>query len=303
MRKNELLKKVTCEPLDVLMQEASTLRKKKFNNTIELCCILNARSGRCSEDCKYCAQSTHYNTTSAVYPFMDTEKILAAAQKAYSAEIKYFSIVTSGDKLRGNEFKAVCKAIKKIHLLNECKVCASLGVLGAEEFAELKSAGLDRYHHNLETSENFYPKICTTHSWRERYNTVQNAKDAGFEVCSGGLFGLGESWKERIDLAFTIKELDIDSVPINFLSPIQGTPLGNQKLLSTEEALRIIVLYRLIMPNKAIRICGGRPTVLKEKQNMIFAAGANALMTGDYLTTSGTTYDTDKEMIKKLDLQ
>jgi biotin synthase len=301
--REKILDKINNTSLKLLMQEAEKIRKDNSHNNIELCSIINARSGRCSENCKYCAQSTFYNTKSEVYPLLNINEIIQEAERVSVTKIKYFSIVTSGAKLRGNEFRNVCKTVKEIKKRFNLKVCASLGILSENEFSEIKAAGLDRYHHNLETSENFYPEICTTHDWKDRFNTVVNAKKAGLEVCSGGLFGLGESWKDRIELAETIKGLDVDSIPINFLFPIKGTPLENQSLLSEEDALKIIILFRLLIPKKTIRICGGRPTVLKEKQNMIFSAGANAMMTGNYLTTPGIDYESDLKMIKNNNLE
>lgn len=293
------------ELLENLLQEASFIRQSNFGNTVELCSILNAKSGACSENCKFCAQSVCYNTEIQTYPILDSNKILETAREINKTKIKHFSLVTSGDKLSKSDFKKICFAIKKIKQNTSLKVCASIGVCGDEEFGELKSSGLDRYHHNLETSENYYSQICTTHTWINRYNNILRAKDAGLEVCSGGLFGIGESWQDRIELALAIKKLNVDSIPINFLSPIKGTPLENQKILTEDEALRIIILFRLIMPNKTIRICGGRPIIFKEKQDMLFRAGANALMTGNYLTTSGINYESDIKaiemfMIKKI---
>jgi biotin synthase len=300
---DEIEKKIRNNSLKSLINEASQLREKHFRNTVELCSILNAKSGRCSENCKYCTQSIHYKTRSLIYPLIHPDKIFENALNAFKSGINYFSIVTSGEKLQGKGFNTVCTAVKKIKDNLDIKICASLGTLTLNELEELKNAGLTRYHHNLETSENFYPNICTTHNWNDRYSTVLAAKKAGLEVCSGGLFGLGESWKDRINLALTIKKLNVNSVPINFLSPIAGTPLGQQNLLSSEEALRIIILYRLTIPDKTIRICGGRAAVLKEKQIELFSAGANAIMTGNYLTTSGVNHKADKNMIKKAGLK
>jgi len=178
-----------------------------------------------------------------------------------------------------------------------------LGRLTFEQFKKLKNAGLNRYHHNLETSERFYPEICTTHSWKERVETVLLAKEAGFAVCSGGLFGLGENWEDRIDLAITLKELDVDCVPINFLNAIPGTPMAVQKKLTPDEALKIVSLYRYVLPNKTVRVCGGRPTILKERQNEMYDAGANAIMTGDYLTSYGITPELDIKNINELGLK
>lgn len=296
---NQLISNILNQPIEKLLKKANILREQNFAKNIDLCSIVNAKSGRCSEDCLYCAQSTHYKTDSQCYPLMDIESIYHEAEKIKNTKISNFSIVTSGPKLSKQDFSNICKAIIKIKSDNRVNICASLGALTIDELIELKHSGLDRYHHNLETSKNFYPNICSTHSWEDRYKVVLNSLKVGLKVCSGGLFGLGETWKDRIDLAYTLGKLELDSVPINFLSPIPGTPLARKKILDKEEALRIIILYRFLLPNKTIRICGGRPTVLKEMQNLIYSAGANAIMTGNYLTTMGIDYNTDITLIKE----
>ena len=288
--------------LEVLAKEAAVLRDKNFGSTIDLCSVVNAKSGKCSEDCKYCAQSAHYKTDLECYPLIKAEDIYSSALKAVDAGINNFGIVTSGPGLTEQDLDQICEAVEKISRNGIISPCASLGRLTSKQFNKLKAAGLKRYHHNLETSERFYPEICTTHTWKERVETVFLAKEAGFDVCSGGLFGLGENWEDRIDLAITLKELDVNCVPINFLNAIPGTPMDVQEKLTPDEALKIVALFRYILPNKTIRVCGGRPTILKERQNEMYHAGANAIMTGDYLTSYGISPELDIKMISELGL-
>ena len=288
--------------LDYLKEKMKALREEYFGNDISLCSLVNAKNGKCSENCRFCAQSAHYKTQIESYPLLSADEILAKALRFDVLGIHNFSIVTSGPALKDKDIDSICYAIELIKDKTSLEPCASLGCLKEKQFDRLKSAGLARYHHNLETSENYYPKICTTHPWKERVDTVVKAKNAGFKVCSGGLFGLGESWEDRIDLALTLKELDIDSIPINFLNAIPGTPLESTPKLTTDEALRIIAIYRYILPDKTVRICGGRPTVLGNRQNEMYEVGVNAVMTGDYLTSFGVSPEMDIDMIRNLGL-
>jgi len=210
------------------------------------------------------------------------------------------SVVTSGGKLSGPELQSLFETANGI---GPAPLCASLGRLTGEELAQLKQAGIPRFHHNLESSEAYYPKICTTQTWKERLDTVKAAQAAGLDICSGGLFGLGESWDDRIDLGLTLRELGVDSVPINFLYAHEGTALRDTPPMAAAEALRIIAVYRLLLPKATLRICGGRTHVLGDRQADLFAAGANGLMTGNYLTVAGSQYDADRTMIRQLGLE
>ena len=291
------------ENLDTLKNKMTILREEYFGNSVHLCSLVNAKNGKCSEDCRYCAQSAHYKTEIENYPLMSSEDMYQKALMDASLEIDNFSIVTSGPALKEKEIDLICRTIEKISSETALKPCASLGRLTSKQFNKLKAAGLKRYHHNLETSKRFYPKICTTHSWEERVETVLLAKATGFKICSGGLFGLGETWEDRVDLAITLKELDVDSIPINFLTAIPGTPLEKQEKLTVDEALKIVALYRYILPDKTVRICGGRPTVLGTRQDEIYNVGANAIMTGNYLTSYGISPEQDIKTINKLGLK
>ncbi len=281
---------------------SNRVREKFRGNKVDLCSIINAKSGTCPEDCSFCAQSAHSKTSVNIHPLLDKEKILDAANSAKKHGARRFCIVTSGMKPSDPELKDICTFISEIRDLGFLP-CATLGMLEKEQLAQLKDAGLYRYHHNLETSEAFFSEICTTHTYREKIKTIEAAKSLGLSVCSGGIFGLGETWEDRIDMAFAIKELNIESVPINFLTPVNGTPLGDSKLLSPLEALKIIAVYRLILPGSEIRVCGGRPQTLRELNSYIFFAGADGLLIGNYLTTQGKRPEEDLQMINDMGLE
>jgi biotin synthase len=281
---------------------ANSVRKNFRGNRIDLCSIINAKSGACPEDCSFCAQSAHSKTDAKIYPLLDKEKILAEAASAKRSGVKRFCIVTSGKKPSNRELDEICNFISEINNLGLLP-CATLGMLDIEQLRQLKEAGLNRYHHNLETSETFFSEICGTHTYRDKIKTIETAKILDLSVCSGGIFGLGESWEDRIDMAFALKDIGVDSVPINFLRPIKGTPLENSELLNPVEALKIIAIYRLILPECEIRVCGGRPVTLRDLHSHIFIAGADGLLLGNYLTTQGRDPEDDLQMIKDMGLE
>ncbi len=287
-------------PLPELMASARELRELAHGANVQFCAIVNAKSGACSQDCAFCAQSVHHHTEAAVHALLPPDEILARAGRLDRCGITRIGIVTSGPALSDKEIERIAAAIRLIDTKTELLPCASLGCLKREHLETLAAAGLVRYHHNLETSERFYPSINTTGDWRQRYETVRAALDCGLEVCCGGLFGLGESWEDRIELALTLRELGIDSVPLNFLDPIPGTPLEDTSPLTADEALRLIALYRHLLPAASLRVCGGRARILGRRAEEIFAAGVNALMTGDYLTTSGISPEADAETVRRL---
>jgi biotin synthase len=285
-----------------LMHCANFLREKFFGNRIKFCSIINAKSGVCTEDCAFCAQSAHHHAAVATYPLLSKDKLVAAGKNAWQEGAFGFSIVTSG---RGVPEHADAGIIADTFsgLRNDGHyLCASMGELTADKAAALKTSGLKRYHHNLETAESFFADICATHTYQDRVTTLRIAKEAGLEVCSGGIFGLGESWEQRIEMAFALRELKVDSIPINFLNPVKGTPLGDRPVLEPREALRIIALYRFIFPDKDITICGGREKILRDMQSWMFYAGANGTMLGNYLTTAGRPAQEDKQMLIDLGL-
>jgi biotin synthase len=285
-----------------LLAVANSQRIQSRGNRVDLCSIVNAKSGSCPEDCSFCSQSSSSRSDVETYSLLSGDKILKAALSAKGQGTKRFCIVTSGKKTSGKELDQICHYISEIRNIGLLP-CATLGMLGVSELKTLRNAGLHRYHHNLETSESFFREICTTHTYREKVKTIEAAKSLGLSLCSGGIFGLGESWEDRIDMAFALKALAIDSIPINFLTPVSGTPMGDRNLLDPLEALKIIAVYRLIMPGTEIRICGGRPGTLRELQPYIFFAGADGLLIGNYLTTPGRDPRDDLQMMKDLGLE
>lgn len=277
--------------------QASYLREHFRGNKIDLCAIVNAKSGACPEDCSYCAQSAKARSDVSTYPLISQESILKAAKSAKSSGAKRFCIVTSGRKPGPSELKRIASAISKIRKLGLLP-CATLGLLDLNELQALKDAGLERFHHNLETSEKFFPSICHTHSYADKLNTIEAVRKAGLSLCSGGIFGLGESWQDRVEMAFLLKKINADSIPMNFLIPVKGTKLEKRKILAPFEALKIISLYRFILPEKEVRVCGGRLQTLGEFNSFAIMAGADGLLTGDYLTRKGIRPEADMELIR-----
>lgn len=266
------------------------------------CGIINAKSGRCGEDCAFCAQSGRHATTTAVYPLLGEEALLERAEHLAAAGAAYMGIVASGVGPTARELDALCRTAERISRRVGIKLCASLGVLEGDQAFVLKQAGFTSYHHNLESSRSYYGKICTTHSYERRLETVIKAGAAGLRVCSGGIFGLGEDWEHRLELALTLRELHVDSIPVNFLIPIPGTSLEHAPGLEAREALAVIALFRLMHPARDIIICGGRAHTLGAWENSVFFAGANGLMVGDYLTSPGSSPAKDREMLRVLGL-
>ncbi len=289
-------------PLDEvkLFHAATQIREAHFGKTIQLCAIINAKSGTCDMDCTFCSQSGHASTEIEAYPFMPSAELAGQMRTILENNDCRCSVVTSGGKLSGPELEVLCETAEGI---GQAPLCASLGRLTDEELSRLKQSGIARFHHNLESSRAHYPNICTTQTWQQRVDTVKAAQAAGLDICSGGLFGLGESWADRIDLALTLRELGVDSVPINFLYAHDGTPLHDTAPMEAAEALRIIALYRFLLPTVTLRICGGRTHVLADRQAELFAAGANGMMTGNYLTVAGSQYESDCTMVRDLGLR
>ena len=289
-----------------LLARADETRRKYKGNKVKLCAIVNAKSGRCSENCSFCAQSGHFSTTVPVYPLLSREEMFKAArdsEKNFRATC--FSIVTAGKSVKTDkEIEEIAGALSSIKDQTRLNRCVSLGTLSRKQIRKLKAAGLKRLHHNLETAESFFGQVCTTHTYQERLDTIKAAKEEGLEVCSGGIFGLGETPEQRVELAFTLAELEVDSVPINILNPIPGTPAANNyRPLRPLEVLRLVAVYRLILPQADIGIFGGRETSLGTLQPLMFLAGANVTLIGDYLTTKGQAPERDLKMIEDLGLE
>ena len=293
-------------PEDELFLSASELRRHFFDNKVELCFIINARSGNCNMNCRFCSQSGFNSTQIEKYPFKSKEELEEIVSSWEEFPVARCGIVTSGGALTDADVESLAQFIESRSAEGKAGrplICGSLGRLRHEAIERLRRAGLSRLHHNLETCEHFYPNVCTTQTWRSRLETVHQAKQEGLSVCCGGLFGLGESWEDRVCFAEELRREGIDNVPINFLYPHPGTPLAHQPVMPPEEALRIIALFRHMLPAATLRICGGRVSVLKERQYDIFAAGANALMTGNYLTIPGAGVRQDLAALRRLGLE
>ncbi len=292
--------KLTSENIESIAICANEIRQHFCGDTFDMCCIINAKSGRCSEDCKFCSQSSHYKTSSLEYPLLDSEKILDDARDKASKGVVRYSLVTSGKKLNSNEISLICETVKSIKESGiNIKICGSLGLLTKEEYAKLLEAGLTRMHNNLETSKEYFPQMCSTHTFDDKVLSLTSARDNGMSICSGGIFGIGESMLDRISLAFSLKELNVQSVPINLLNPIKGTPYENNQILSEQELIQTVAIFRFILPTAFIRLAGGRK-FLSDKGKSCFNSGANAAITGDMLTTDGISIETDLEILKEL---
>ncbi len=278
------------------MDRALSLKLKNRGVRMGLCTITNAKSGACSEDCAFCAQSLHFDTNAPLYGLRAMDDILREAETAKRTGAKRFSMVISGKGPAPGLIERIACYVQAIGKEVGIPTCASLGIMGLDGLMILKNAGLTRYHHNLETSSRFFPKICTTHTYEERRRTIKNAMAVGLEVCSGGIIGLGETEEDRYLLSKDLARLGVVSCPINILVPIKGTPLENARRLSVTEILRTVAMWRIMLPWAAIRIAGGREKVLKDVQALVFMAGADAMLVGGYLTTVGRPPEEDMEM-------
>ncbi len=286
-----------------LFAAAGRVREHFRGKTIDVCSIVNAKSGACSEDCAYCAQSVHHSTDAPVYPLISVDRMTEAAKSAKKNQAKRFCIVTSGRGINSDEdLENIARGIERVREIG-LSPCATLGTLTREQLAYLKRAGLHRFHHNIETSKDYFPRICTTHTFEERLEVLSHARSLGLSTCSGGILGMGESLEDRIKMAMTLREVNVDSVPINFLMPIKGTPFEELQAITPLEALHSLALFRLILPDKEIRVCAGRGTTLGQLHPLIFAAGADGFMIGNYLTTSGLNPEDDLRMIRDLGLE
>jgi len=283
--------------LTLFLAGAHRIRENFFGSRIELCSIISAKSGRCAENCAFCAQSSHHQTNAPVYPLKSREEMLEGARRAEVEGSHCYGIVTSGTRISSDEEMAtILDAIREIRATTSIEPSASLGILNEQTARALAEAGCATYHHNLETARSFFPNICNTHDYEDDVRTVRLARKAGMKVCCGGIFGLGESLEQRVELAFTVRDLDVDSVPLNFLNPIAGTPLQDMNDLAPLDCLRIIALFRYLLPEKRISVCGGREKNLRDFQSWIFMAGASGTMIGNYLTTTGRDRQADLQM-------
>ena len=287
------------QPLDKLCESANNIRKHFCDKSFDMCTIINAKSGHCSENCKFCAQSAHNHTDISEYSLLSADEIIDGAKRNKEQGVLRYSIVTSGKYLSDKEIDEMCEVVKRI--INEVGIsdCVSFGLLNKAQFKKLKEAGVTRIHNNLETSKRNFSNICTTHTFEDKVKAIRSAQSAGLSVCSGGIMGLGETIEDRIDMAMSLRELEIKSIPINMLNPIPGTPFESNIKLTQEDMCRIVAVYRFILPKSVIRLAGGRG-LLEDKGESCFKSGANAAISGDMLTTAGITVENDMNIIKKL---
>ena len=298
------LESFTHEELDYLFIGTDRIRDKFKGEDVKICSIVNAKSGRCVEDCSFCAQSSSFKTDAPETELMSVEEMVAAAKEAEAFGANEFSIVASGTRMDDRkELDKVIAAVRRIKAETKLETCCSLGLMELDDLKELKAAGLDRCHHNLETAASFFNEIVTTHTYEDEVKAVQNAKEAGLQVCVGGIFGMGETFAQRVELAFSIRELGTQSLPINFLKPIDGTGLDHLETIEYYDALKTIALLRLVLPKIDLFVCGGREEVMTDKQEQLFSAGANGILGGNYLTTKGQDPKRDIEMIQSLGLR
>jgi len=296
------------ENILLLCTAADRVRQACCGNTVDLCSIINVKSGNCSENCGFCSQSAHHQgSDSPIYGLKSSEEIIAQAKAAEAAGAKRFCLVSQGrgpkySSPKSTEFEQILATVEQIIAETNIKPCCALGEVTPEQAQALKAAGVTRYNHNLEASESFFPNIVTTHTWRDRVATIKNLKAAGIQACTGGIMGLGESWEDRVDLAFALRELEVESVPLNLLNPRDGTPLSNLPKLDPYEALKVIAIFRLILPRQILRYAGGREAVMGQLQAMGLKAGINAMLVGHYLTTMGQPPEQDKAMLESLGL-
>lgn len=295
---------VSDEDTMILLAMADKIRQKFSGNEVDLCAIVNARSGKCPENCKFCAQSAHHETGVTVYPFMSEEDIVEHARKAKEAGAIRFSIVTSGRNTNNpKEFEQILSALRRIHEETGLEICCSLGLLTYEQAVQLKAIGVTHYHSNIETAPSNFPNICSTHNFADKMSTIENAKKAGIRVCSGGILGLNETLEQRVEMAYELKRLGIDSVPLNILNPIKGTPFEHNKPLPPLEILRTFAMFRFVLPHAQIRTAGGREVNLRDLQALALSGGLNGIMVGGYLTTDGRSPLQDLQMIEDLHLE
>jgi len=287
----------------LLFAEAGRIREHFMGSSVTLCSIINAKSGKCPENCAFCAQSAHHSTAVASYALIDEEEMVACAKQAEKNGASCYGIITSGTGIsRGAELDRICTTLRRIRTEAGILPSCSLGIMDLETALILKEAGMVTYHHNLETARSFFPNICTSHEYEQDVETVRAAKRAGLKVCSGGIFGLGESFSQRVEMAMTLRELEVDSIPVNFLDPVEGTALAQADFLTPLDCLKTIAVYRFLLPDLQIKVCGGRERNLRELQSWIFMAGASGMMTGNYLTKAGRDPEVDRRLIGDLGL-
>lgn len=283
------------------LEELLKISSQYIKNEVEFCSLINARSGKCSQDCKYCAQSSHYCTHIESYPLVEVEEVRKVALEAKSNHVSRFAIVTSGKTPDESDFDKMLEMIEEINKIEGLKSCASIGILTDEQAKRLAEAGLKRFHHNINTSESYYPEICTTHTWRDRYNTCKLIKKYGMELCCGVILGMGESVEQRIEMALELAEIQPNSIPINILMPIPETPFANYgDKIDEENVLRTLAIFKIANPNSVLRFCGGRMRLSEENQRKALNTCVEGIMVGNYLTTIGKAPEEDIKTMQEL---
>lgn len=301
LKKEDSIDLLLTSDLDEVRKGADRIRKGLCGNHVDLCTIISGKSGRCSENCKFCAQSAHHATACEEYDLLDEKTIFATAKANQEEKVDRFSIVNSGFGPSDEDFEKIISVFEKMDKGLDIELCCSLGFLTSEQLHRLHLAGVTSIHCNIETSRRNFPNICSTHTFEQKIENIKRAKAEGLCVCSGGIIGMGENWEDRIDMAFTLQELDVASIPINSLMPIPGTPLADLPRLTENDILRTIALFRYINPTADIRLAGGRALMTENGKNS-FLSGANASITGNMLTTSGSTIKSDRKMLYDLNL-
>ena len=303
LNKNDDLSLLVNADLEELCQGADKIRKELCGNKMDLCSIINGRGGRCSENCKFCAQSAHHHTNCENYGFLSQEQLMEGCDHAFKQGVNRYSIVTAGRTVEGADLEKAISAYQAMHeAYPDMILCASHGLMKGEDLKRLREAGVTMYHANVETSERFFPQICTTHTYEDKKTEIRLAKEAGLTICSGGILGMGETWEDRIDMALFLAELEVSSIPLNFLIPIPGTPLEHVEKLTPDEITRIVAIFRYINPTAYIRLAAGR-SYFEDGGERLFRAGANATLTGDMLTTVGNNTTQDREMLSAMGFQ
>lgn len=288
---------ITAGQRQALWEAAAEITARFCEPVFDSCSIINARSGKCQENCKWCAQSAHYKTKADIYPLIGSEECFHAARLNRSQGVRRFSMVTSGRAMCGKDLDRACDYYKTLNAEGGIGLCASMGLLKKEDLQKLYDAGVRRYHCNLEAAPSFFPTLCTTHTIDEKLQTIRWAKEIGMEVCSGGIIGMGETPRQRIELALALLEVEPRSIPINILCPIPGTPLESQAPLQTEEVLDTVAFFRFVHPRTTLRFAGGRSSLSRETQVKAIRTGMNGGIVGDLLTTIGSTVDEDKRLV------
>ncbi len=296
MEKNELLRLYNSD-----LNELLKLSSKYIKNDVEFCSLINARNGKCSQNCKYCAQSSHYHTNIEAYPLVELQEVRKTALEAKSHKASRFAIVTSGKTPDESDFNKILEMIKEVNKIEGLKSCASIGILNEEQAKKLAQTGLKRFHHNINTSKSYYPDVCTTHSWNDRLNTCRLVKKYGMELCCGVILGMGETVEQRIEMALELAEIQPDSIPINILMPIPETPFENYlDKIDEENVLRTLAIFKIANPNSILRFCGGRMRLSDENQRKALNSCVEGIMVGNYLTTVGKAPEEDLKTITEL---